>query len=453
LEERSFDRALLLANQDRQDVQRYVAWLRKRSNAEIELRLVTLTDPTNFNEIYTEALAALEKLQAELDEVPKLTFHLSPGTPAMATVWTILSATKFRAELIQSSIAHGVQSVKFPFDLSAELLKPADTRLAQLSTGLMPETYGDIAFRSPAMVRLIKKAEKAAQRSVPILIEGEPGTGQELLARAIHRSGPRKDARFVTLDCALVPPEQHEAELFDGANVLGAILKAKHGTLFLNNIEYLSLGAQARLTKIFDFDELSDVGIAKNDTRIIAATTCNLMQEVANRCFREELFYRLAVLVLKTPPLRERTGDLGTLIESLLDTINTQSEREPGYVRKRLSVGAKNFLIQHQWPGNLRELENTLRRAAVWSDGEEITEAEAIDAVFSMPDRGAVRNEILGRPLEQGVDLPELIADVARHYIKRAIEQSEGNKTMAAKLVGLSSHQTLSNWMTKYSVA
>jgi DNA-binding NtrC family response regulator len=455
LEERSFDRVLLLANQNRQDVERYVAWLRKRSNAQIELRQVTLTDPTNFNEIYTEASTALEKLHAELDEVPNLTFHLSPGTPAMATVWTILSATKFRAELIQSSIAHGVQSVKFPFELSAELLKPVDTRLAQLSAGLVPETYGDLAFRSPAMARLVRKAEKAAQRSVPILIEGEPGTGQELLARAIHKWGPRKDARFLTLDCALVPPEQLEAELFGDydTNVWGAMLRAEHGTLFLNNIECLSFAAQAGLLKIFEPDELSRAGIPKNDTRIIAATTCNLMQEVANRRFKEELFYRLAVLVLKTPPLRERTGDLGALIETLLDTINTQSEREPGYVRRRLSVGAKNFLIQHQWPGNLRELENTLRRAAVWSEGTEITEAEAIDAVFSLPDRGAARDEILGRPLEEGVDLPELMAEVARHYIKGAIEQSEGNKTMAAKLVGLPSHQTLSNWMTKYNVA
>jgi transcriptional regulator with PAS, ATPase and Fis domain len=171
-------------------------WLRRRSNAQIELRHVTLTDPTNFNEIYAEALAALDNLQAELDEVPNLTFHLSPGTPAMATVWIILSATKFRAELIQSSIAHGVQPVNFPFDLSAELLRSADARLTELSSGLVPETYGDIVFRSPAMARLVRKAEKAAQRSVPILIEGEPGTGQALLAHAIHKSGPRNDAHL-----------------------------------------------------------------------------------------------------------------------------------------------------------------------------------------------------------------------------------------------------------------
>jgi DNA-binding NtrC family response regulator len=455
LEERSFDRVLLLANQDRQEVQRYIAWLRKRSDAAIELRQVALTDPTNFNEIYSAALATLEHLRAELDEVPELTFHVSPGTPAMGLVWIMLSATKFRAKLIQSSIAHGVQPVNFPFDLSAELLKPADTRLADLSVGLVPETYGDITFRSPAMARLHKKAEKAAQRSVPILIEGEPGTGQELLARAIHRSGPRKDAPFIALNCALAPSEQLEAELFGdtAAAVTGAISRAQRGTLFLDNIECLPVRAQARFLKLFEVDELLSDGQLRTDVRVIAATTCNLMEEVTSRRFSEDLFYHLAVLVLKTPPLRERTGDIGPLIETLLGTINAQNVHEPGYVKKRLSVGAKNFLIQHQWPGNLRELENTLRRAAVWSESEEITEAEALDAVVSLPDRGILRDQILGRPLEEGVDLQELMAEVARHYIKRAIEQSEGSKTIAAKLVGLPSHQTLSNWMTKYGVA
>jgi DNA-binding NtrC family response regulator len=250
------------------------------------------------------------------------------------------------------------------------------------------------------------------------------------------------------VNCALIPPERLETELFH--EVTGAVARALRGTLFLNNVENLTFAAQARLLNRIDFDESAPNNFS---VRIIAATTCNLMEEVANHRFREELFYQLAVLVLKIPPLRERTGDLGPLIESLLDTINTQSFSEPGYVKKRLSVGAKNVFIRYQWPGNLRELSNTLRRAAVWSEAEEITEAEALDAIASLPDRAIVRNEILGRPIDEGIDLPELIAEVARHYIKRAIERSEGNKTIAAKLIGLPSYQTLSNWMTKYGVA
>ena len=308
------------------------------------------------------------------------------------------------------------------------------------------------------MARLVKKAEKAAQRSFPILIQGELGTGQELLARAIHRSGPRKDAEFVTLNCSLVPPDQIEEQLFGSSPGIGssAIVRAHLGTLFLDHVEYLPISAQARLQKLLETNEFSRVGepqVHKIDVRVIAATSCDLMQEVTAGRFREELFYRLAVLALKTPPLRERAGDLGPLIEALLETINAQSASEPGYRRKRLSAGAKNFLIQQSWPGNLRELENTLRRAAVWSDGDEITEADTWDALLSLPDRARAGNAIIGRPIEEGVDLQEIIGEVARHYIKRAIEQSEGNKSMAAKLVGLPSHQTLSNWMTKYGVA
>jgi DNA-binding NtrC family response regulator len=461
LEARTFDRVLLLANQNPQEVRRYVQWLRKRSDAQIELRQVALTSPTAFGEIYATASKALEELQAELDDVPEMTFHLSPGTPAMATVWIMLSATRFPAELIESSIAHGVKTTSFPFELSAELLplmlKPSDTRLARLSASLAPEIYGDRSFRSPAMVRLVKKAERAAQRSFPILIQGDLGTGQELLAQAIHQSSPRKNTAFVTLDCSLAPPDQIEAQLFGTLPESGssAIVKAQLGTLFLNHIEHLSISAQARLQRLLESGEFSRVGEAqvhKIDVRVIAATSCSLMQEMTNGRFREELFYRLAVLVLKTPPLRERTGDLGPLIEGLLETINAQSSTEPGYVRKRLTAGAKSFLIKQPWPGNLRELENTLRRAAVWSDGDEITESDVWDAVLSLPDRTHLGNGILSRPIEDGVNLPEIIAEVVRHYIKRAIEWSEGNKTIAANLVGLPSHQTLSNWMAKYGV-
>jgi DNA-binding NtrC family response regulator len=461
LKARAFDRVLLLANQNPQEVQRYVQWLGKRSGAQIELHQVALTSPTDHGEVYAATFKALEELRAKLDEVPELTFHLSPGTPAMATNWVILSATKFPAELIESSIDHGVKAVALPFDLSAELLprmlKSSDTRLARLSAGLASETYGNIVFRSAVMARLVKKAEKAAQRSFPILIQGEPGTGQELLARAIHESGPRKDSPFVSYDCSLVPPDQIEAQLFGTTPLTGssAILKAQLGSLFLGHIEHLPISAQARLQALLETGEFSSVGdayIHKVDVRVIASTSCDLMQEVTSRRFREELFFRLAVLVLKTPPLQERIGDLGPLIDGLLETINTQSAEEPGYVQKRLSAGAKGFLLQQSWPGNLRELENTLRRAAVWSDGDEIREADALDAVLSTPDRAQTGNSILGRPIEDGINLPEVIGEVARHYIKRAIEQSEGNKTMAANLVGLPSHQTLSNWMMKYGV-
>jgi DNA-binding NtrC family response regulator len=158
------------------------------------------------------------------------------------------------------------------------------------------------------------------------------------------------------------------------------------------------------------------------------------------------------VLVLKVPPLRDRAGDLGIIIDMLLERINEQSASEPGYIHKALSPAAKNFLLQRSWPGNVRELENTLRRAAVWSEGAQITEQDVLDAAFATPSPAFQIDGILGRSLEEGVDLQGIIAEVARHYISRAIEQAEGNKTKAAELVRLPSYQTLSNWMARYDV-
>jgi DNA-binding NtrC family response regulator len=121
-------------------------------------------------------------------------------------------------------------------------------------------------------------------------------------------------------------------------------------------------------------------------------------------------------------------------------------------VAKSLSPSAKNILLQRTWPGNLRELENTLRRAAIWSDGASITEEDVLDAVFGAPSKARSENGILDMPIDDGVDLQGIIAEVARHYIVKAIEQAEGNKSTAAKLVGLPSYQTLTNWMKKYDV-
>jgi DNA-binding NtrC family response regulator len=464
LESNSFEEVILLANQDPPTVQNYVRWLSSRYGAKIRLTEVSLTDPTDLEAIHAHTVKALETRLASIDEVPEFTFHLSPGTWAMATVWTILSETRFPAELIQSSQKYGVKKVNFPFELSAELLprilQPADKRLSKLSTGLSNETWDDLVFRSPVMERLAQKAGKAAKRSVPILIEGETGTEKELLARFIHEAGPRRSNPFVSVNCSALAPGLVETELFGEPESTpgvdrkhGAIKSANGGTLYLEEIESLSLEAQARLQKFIETKTLATTeaaNIRTIDVRVIVATNDSLVDQVAAGRFREELFYSLAVLVLKLPPLRERTGDLGALIERLLARINEQNEDEPGYVAKTISPAAKNFLMQQSWPGNLRQLENTLRRAAVWSDGQQISEADMWDSVFSGPARST--NGVLAQPIENGIDLQELMAQVARHYIKRAVEHAEGNKTVAAKLVGLPSYQTLSNWMKKYQV-
>jgi transcriptional regulator with GAF, ATPase, and Fis domain len=467
---RSFSRALLLADQDAAQVSKFEAWLRARTSLPIEIQTAKLSSPTNFGEIYQTAVATLDDRLARMKQRTELTFHLSPGTPAMAAVWIILGKTRYSAELIESSKQHGVRTASVPFDISAELipdlLRNADKRLTELSRAASPETarLGDIIYRSEAMHRVIGRAKRAAIRSYPVLIEGESGTGKELLAKAIHATSPRRDNPLRTVNCGAIPTELVESELFGhekgaftGATQArpGYFEDADGGTLFLDEIGELPLTAQVKLLRILQDEEVTRVGSTKPrrvDVRIIAATNRDLMIEVAQSRFREDLFFRLAVLVLKVPPLRQREGDLGPLIDGLLDRINQSNTGEPGYRTKKISPAARNLLFLHPWPGNVRELQNTLQRAAVWSDGDKIEADDIREALLPMESRAHPNDEILDRPLGRGLDLRELIGTVARHYLCRAIETAHGNKTRAAELVGLPNHQTLSNWLDRYSV-
>jgi len=476
---RQYNRVLLIADQAPSTLRRYESWLRTGVIAKrrIHLRIapVELTSPTNFEEIYRAVTSTLDRELWELKERPQLTFHLSSGTPAMAAIWVILGKTRYQAELIQSSKQKGVETASVPFDntLSPEfvtdVLRMPDKQLEKLSAGSSEEgmQFGDLIYQGPLMQRLVSRARKAAPRSVPVLIEGESGTGKELLARAIHQASARSKKVFQVVNCGAIPSELVESELF--GHVKGAFTNATRdrvghfeaahgGTLFLDEIGELPLPAQVKLLRALQEGEVQRVGDSAAklvDVRVIAATNRDLASEVASARFREDLFYRLAVLILKVPPLRERDGDLGPVIDGLLQRINEQSERarEPGFKRKKLSADARKLLVREPWPGNIRELENTLRRAVVWSDGEIVSADDIEEALLPTARTKASPETILNRPLEQGIDLQSLIRSVAEHYLRRAIELAHGNKSKAAALVGLTSYQTLTNWMRKYGIA
>lgn len=176
-----------------------------------------------------------------------------------------------------------------------------------------------------------------------------------------------------------------------------------------------------------------------------------MIDEVSAGRFRSDLFYRIAVAVLKLPPLRERPGDIGLLIDHLLRQINEESVDEPGYQNKKISSASKNFMIQHSWPGNVRELQNTLLRAAIWTPGSTIDLEDIREAMLPMI--GSGKDRLLNRPMTDGINLPGLMKKLAQHYLKKALAESQDNKTEAAEMVGLPSYQTFSNWMKKYHVS
>ena len=187
----------------------------------------------------------------------------------------------------------------------------------------------------------------------------------------------------------------------------------------------------------------------KVDVRVVAATNRTLISEVAEGNFREDLFYRLAVAIIKLPSLRERAGDLSLLIDALLRQVNAGTT-ELGIRHKKLSAAARNLLLQHPWPGNVRELLNTLQRAAVWSDDETISLEAITDAILLSPRALPGEHDILNRSLDSGVELESLMAQVARHYIERALAHTRNNKTQAARLLGFGNYQTFTNWMNRY---
>lgn len=461
--DRQFDEIHLISNLVPEKTDQYFDWVATQTTAKVVPHQVNLPsgNPTNYRDIHAAATSVVESLIKGRKTPPKLVFHLSPGTPAMAATWIILGKTRYQAELIQSSEEGGVETADVPFDISAEFIASADRVLERKIDAKPPETatFGDIVCRSPAMLEVVRLAGLAAKRDVSVLIEGESGTGKELLAKAIHGASNRNAKPPRVVNCGAIPRELIESLLFGHAkgSFTGATLDRKgefelaHGsTLFLDEIGELPLDGQVRLLRVLNDKLVTRVGdekAKKVDVRIIAATNRDLATEVAEGRFREDLYYRLAVATIKLPPLRDRKGDLTLLIDHLLAKAN---EELSGSTPKRLTVGARNALLAHDWPGNVRELDNTLRRLVVWSETESISAKDVEKNLLLVP-RPSYR-DILGRPLGDGFSLEELLDDVSRDYIQRAMEQAGGVKARATELLGMSSYMTLGNWMKRLGV-
>jgi transcriptional regulator with PAS, ATPase and Fis domain len=456
----------LLSDFEDLESQEFCKWLAGKTGATVKLHSVKLSSPINFSEIYQGVISVLEGIRKKESQ---LTYHLSPGTPAMQSVWILLAKTTHPAKLIQSSQESGVQEANIPFDIAAEfipqLLKQSDEVLTQISQGAVIDTpeFSDIVHRSPIMKKVIAHSRRVALRSIPVLIEGESGTGKELLARAIHKASPRADKPFVSVNCGAIPSELVESDFFGHkkgaftgaiADRKGYFESAHLGTLFLDEVGELPLYMQVKLLRSLQEGEVVPVGSVESrkvNVRVIAATNRTLIDEVSAGRFREDLFYRLAVAIIRLPPLRDRAGDLTLLIDKLFSRVNEEG-REANFESKKLSVAANNIMLQHNWPGNVRELLNTLQRASVWSD-ENLIGADAMrEAILAGPKLGKNGGDVLNRPIDNGVPLEELMGTVASHYIKRAMAHTNSNKTRAAELLGIGSYQTLTNWIERYEV-
>ncbi len=297
--------------------------------------------------------------------------------------------------------------------------------------------FHHILGKSKPMRAVFDLITRIADSPTNVLITGESGTGKELVAKAIHYNSDRKDAPFIPVNCAAIPEQLLESELF--GHLRGAFTDAKtdkhglfeeahKGTLFLDEISELPIMLQAKLLRAIQEKEIRRIGATKPssvDVRIIAATNLNLAEEAKAKRFREDLYYRLNVIEVKLPPLRERREDIPLLVDGFLRKCGEARRKE----MKGVSEAALAMLIDYDWPGNVRELENVIERAVTLSRGEKVMPEDLPSAVQGA--RGDRR--VLDEAAEQKLTLHEM----EKEYIKKILEKTGGNKYKAAQALGI----------------
>ena len=298
--------------------------------------------------------------------------------------------------------------------------------------------FGGILGKSRPMQALFQLLETVARSSSTILVSGETGTGKEVVARAIHHNSPRRAHRFVALNCSAIPETLLEAELF--GHVRGAFTgavgtrqgrfeQAHKGTLFLDEVGTMSVALQMKLLRALqerEFERVGDNQTIKVDVRVIAATNSDLARMVAEGAFREDLYYRLNVIPIELPPLRDRRDDIPLLVKHFLEKFTPDT---PLHV----SQGAMRALMAYHWPGNVRQLENAVERAVALSGGrQEIATADLPPEVQSTPQTATT--PYVEFP-EDGLDLPRYLALIEHDLIHRALERTRNNRNKAADLL------------------
>ena len=306
--------------------------------------------------------------------------------------------------------------------------------------------FANIVGKSDEMQAVFDLVEKVAETDSTILLLGESGTGKELIARAIHYNSRRKDKPLVTVNCAAIPEELLETELFGHvkgaytgaiATVPGRFDAADHGSIFLDEIGDMSFKLQVKLLRVLQEQSFEAVGSTKTrvvDVRIIAATNQDLEKAVKEKRFREDLYYRLNVIPISIPPLRDRTSDIPLLAQHFIEKFNTANNCKIDGIGK----SAMRLLMNYRWPGNVRELENTLERTAVLKRQGIIEPSDLPSNISGIKEEVFSTSKKLHHDLpEAGFSLRRSVADFESDLIMKALEQTACNKNKAARLLQL----------------
>jgi transcriptional regulator with GAF, ATPase, and Fis domain len=316
--------------------------------------------------------------------------------------------------------------------------------------------YPRIIGQSKILLDVFHIIEKVCNTNTTVLIQGESGTGKELIARALHYGSERKNGPFMPVNCGAIPGELLESELFGhekGAFThairtrQGRFELAHGGTVFLDEVAEMSPMLQVKLLRVLQEKQFERVGGTKtivSDFRTIAATNKDLEEEVANGRFREDLYYRLAVIPIKAPRLRDRVSDIPLLAEYFIEKFNKTKKKAISGITKE----AMDRLLQYSWPGNVRELENVMERMVLLSQGASITITDLPERILDPEHRARHAGEIP----QQGFCLSEQVADFEKCLIAQALNQTGWVKNRAAKLLNVN-RTTLLEKMKRYAIA
>ncbi len=345
----------------------------------------------------------------------------------------------------------------------ASQTRSLETRNRELTQQLQPTTgLHDMLGDSPQMHAIFERIRHVAPTNVTVLIEGETGTGKELVARALHALSPRSQGKFVAVNCAALSPQLMESELFGhekGAFTgalqrrIGRFEEADGGTLFLDEIGEMDIPTQVKLLRVLAERTIERVGSNEPipvNVRIVTATNRHLQQMVQEGSFRQDLFQRLNVVVVQLPPLRERSGDIVLMANAFLKRVGEENNK-PALT---LSRAALQLLLQYDWPGNVRQLRTAIEHAVVMCDTNSITPADLPDYLTggggSTPTPAATPRSAGANPMPLLQDTYNL-AVIERNTIQRALEATHGNRSAAAKLLGIN-RRTLQRKLTDHHV-
>jgi DNA-binding NtrC family response regulator len=448
-ERHQFEEFHLLSRMPEEMDRRLVNWL----GVKAVCQPVRVKNPTDYSEVYQAADSVLRNVTRTAGE---LNLFLSPGTPTMAAVWVLLGKTLYPATLWQAAFDGTLSPTELPFDLEMFEHKASrrfDLAILQAADSL-PDSFDPIVGSSAAIEVARRRAAVVARHDVCVLLLGETGTGKELFAKAIHQSSERRDCDYHPVNCAAIPGQLLESELFGhekgaftGADKTkdGLFTMADGGTLFLDEVGECDLGMQAKLLRVLQppaedpcqrvFRRVGGKENLVSNVRVIAATNRDLLDMVSKGLFREDLYYRLASVTIRLPSLKERQSDIPDIATTLLQQIGHIVRPKAGKAALQLSPDALRFAQTRRWKGNIRQLYNVLLQGAMFAAGEEISRRDLEAAEI---DVGEAPESTGGFSFGGDKPVTEFLDDLRTRLFREAIRRSRENQSEAAKLLGLS---------------